>query len=185
VIEGARIDTSTPGVHSFTVIAKDGAGNATSMTRTYRVGLAHAKYQPDVLIKRYVGGSFVCGNVYGTASRQHVTESIAAVGGSARALVRVQNDGNRDDRMTIHAPAGTSTFHVAYYLGNRNITAQVTAGTYRTASLSPGRFVTLRIKVTRTAAARPGQETIVRLTAVSGKDAAKHDVVAAIIHAIR
>jgi hypothetical protein len=183
--EGARINTATPGVHTFSVVAKDGAGNVTTVTRTYHVGLAPPKYQPDASVKPYTGGTYLGGNTYGTASRQHVNQSIATAGGSARALVRLQNDGNRMDRMRIRGTAGTATFQVAYFSAGRDVTRAVVAGTYQTASLLPGRFVTLRIRVTRTAAAQPGDEAVVRLTATSVTATTKHDEVATIVHAIR
>jgi 6-phosphogluconolactonase len=37
VPDGERLDTSTPGAHAFTVVARDGAGNETTVTNSYTV----------------------------------------------------------------------------------------------------------------------------------------------------
>jgi hypothetical protein len=184
VAEGSRIDTATSGTHSFTVVAKDGAGNTTTVTRTYHVGLAPARYQPDAMVKRPSAAKYVGGNVYGTAAKQHISESIARAGKFAQALVRVQNDSNRTDQITIDGSAGTSRFKVAYFDGDRNITKQVVAGTYETPSLAPGHAFALRVKVTRTAKAKPGTSLKVKVLVTSVHSPTKHDAVATVIRAI-
>lgn len=183
VAEGSRIDTSTPGTHTFTVVAKDGAGNTTTVTRTYHVGQAPARYQPDTLIKRSAGTAFIGGNIYGSTARQRVSESIAHSGKSAVSDIRVQNDGNRTDRFTVKGTAGTRKFTVAYFAGAKNVTKQVLKGTYTTPSLAPAAEVRLRVTVTRTGKASHGDVRTVTLTAASVHSRAKHDSVAAVVRA--
>jgi YVTN family beta-propeller protein len=51
VPDGAALDTSTPGTFSFTVVARDGAGNETTVTHSYTV----VAKQPDVAFEGFVG----------------------------------------------------------------------------------------------------------------------------------
>jgi hypothetical protein len=185
VVEGGAIDTSTPGVHTFTVVATDGAGNTTSVTRTYHVGPAPVPYRPDALIKRPSAAAYVGGNIYGGIANQHITESIAHTGKAALARARFQNDGSNTDQITITGTAGTARFRVSYFAGTTNVTARVIAGTYRTPNLAHGQSFTLRIKVTRTAAANVGDARTVKLTGRSVHDPALHDAVATIVRAVR
>jgi hypothetical protein len=185
VAEGARINTSTPGTHTFTVVAKDGAGNTTTVTRTYRVG--PAPYQPDAQIKTAGSGAFTGNNVYAYAgvAKQDVTQSIAKTGRSVVALARFQNDGTRTDRITIRGTTGTAKFQVSYFAGSTNVTKRVTAGTYKTPSLATGKTFSLRVRVTRTANAKPGVSRTVRLSATSVHDPVMHDAVSTVVRAIR
>jgi hypothetical protein len=185
VVEGGQIDTSTPGRHNFTVVATDGAGNTTTLTRTYTVGVPPASYQPDGLIKRIPGGRYVGGNVYGGISKQRIKESIAKSGHVALAEAKFQNDGNRVDRITITGSAGTAKFAVVYLVNGVNVTSQVVAGTYKTPSLEPGQAIQMRIRVTRTNAAKVGNSRTVKLSAKSLTAPAKHDSVATTIRATK
>jgi hypothetical protein len=179
-VEGAPIDTSTPGIHTFTVVAKDGAGNTTTVSRTYHVG----RYQPDALIKKLPKGHYVGGNVYGPIASQQIKESIARSGKSALARARLQNDGTVADRLSIKGSAGTAKFRISYFAGGRNVTSKVTAGTYKTPSLAPGASFTLRVKVTRTTAANVGNSKTVKVAARSLNQPSRHDAVATIVRAI-
>jgi hypothetical protein len=185
VAEGGVIDTATPGTHTFTVVAKDGAGNTTTVTRTYHVGQPPAHYQPDALLKSSTATVFIGGNVYGSAASQSVSETVARAGQSAVSEVRVQNDGNRNDRFAVKGSAGNRKFTVAYFAGAKNITKQVLNGSYTTPSLAPGAEFRLRVKVTRTGKAQRGDVRTVMLTASSVHGPTKHDSVAAIVRAVR
>lgn len=183
VTEGAAIDTTTSGSHTFTVVGKDGAGNTTTVTRTYHV--VSSPYRPDALIKRLPGGAYVGGRIEGGISAQQVKESIARSGKSASARARFENVGSLGDRIEIVGTAGTKKFRVAYFAGNVNVTKKVTAGTYKTPSLAPGKSFVLLVKVTRTTLAKVGNSKTVKLSATSVHDAARHDAVATIVRAVR
>jgi Arylsulfotransferase (ASST) len=182
---GAAIDTSTVGRHSYTVVAKDGAGNTRTVVRRYTVTAGSTHFQPDAQIKAGAAGRFVGGNVYGGPQRQHIRQSIGHAGRSKGSRVRFQNDGSTVDRITIKGTAGHMNFHVRYFVGGRNVTRQVTGGTYRTPVLAPGRTQLMRITVTRTRAARPHRSRTVTLTGTSVDDPARHDAVATIVRATR
>jgi Arylsulfotransferase (ASST) len=180
-VEGQPIDTATPGIHTFSVTAKDGAGNTTTTTRTYHVGT----YQPDAQIKVASGTQYLGGNIYRSIVKQRIHQTIAASGKTAIAKARFQNDGTKADRISILGTAGTARFLVSYFAGSRNVTARVIAGTYKTPSLAPGETFTLRVRVTRSAAAKPGEVRTVKLTGRSAHDSARHDAVATIVRALR
>jgi hypothetical protein len=182
-VYGAPIDTSTVGRHSYVVVAKDGARNSTSSVRHYQVTRGSARFRPDALIKPRSGGKYVGGNVYGGSHRQHIRQSISRSGRSVRARLRIQNDGNRPDRMTIRGTSGNRQFQVAYFVGTHSVSRQVRAGMYQTAVLAPGTTVRLTILVTRRPAATPRSSTTVRLSATSGDDPATRDAVATIVRA--
>jgi hypothetical protein len=182
VTEGAAINTSALGTHTFTVTAKDGAGNTTKVKRTYTI--VGSKYQPDAMIKKLPGGSYVGSNVLGGINHQQVKESIRAAGQSVDARVRLVNRGSKADRLVLSGTAGTSKFAIRYFVGATNVTKTVTAGTYKTPRLAPGRSLTLRLEVTRTTHAKVGDTRIVKLTATSHADAVRHDTVAAVVRAI-
>jgi hypothetical protein len=66
-------------------------------------------------------------------------QSVAITSSKANAVTgyfAVDNDGAVDDTFKVQASAGNSNFAVSYFHGADNVTAQVTAGTFETASLS-------------------------------------------------
>jgi len=66
-------------------------------------------------------------------------QSVAITSSKANAVTgyfAVDNDGAVDDIFKVQASAGNSNFAVSYFQGADNVTAQVVAGTFETASLS-------------------------------------------------
>jgi uncharacterized repeat protein (TIGR02543 family) len=66
-------------------------------------------------------------------------QSVAITSSKANAVTgyfAVDNDGSVDDTFKVQASAGNSNFAVSYFQGADNVTAQVVAGTFTTASLS-------------------------------------------------
>ena len=59
------------------------------------------------------------------------------------------------------------------------------AGTWLTPALAPGRYVDLKVTVTRRGAARPGDSRIVKVLATSAHDASRRDAVATVVRATR
>jgi hypothetical protein len=177
---GTRLDTTTPGTHTFTVRATDRSGNVTSVTRTYHVGV-----QPDGLIQRSPDGRQVGDDIYGGSVTQGVRQPISGGARSATAIVRFENDGIHPDRITVHGTAGSRTFRVRYFAAGVEVTARVTAGTYRTPSLMPGQASRLRVKVIRTGAARVGDQRIFRIRGTSVDDVRRWDGVRTLVHATR
>jgi hypothetical protein len=182
VTEGASIDTSSSGLHTFSVVATDGAGNTTTVKRTYHV--VGSPYRPDATIKA-PGGKLVGGAVYGGISKQQVHESISHPGASVHATIGLRNRGSVADRIVLSGSAGTSKFTVKYFVGKTNITKRVTAGTYRTPSLAPGERFSLSVTITRTTHAKHGNTKQVKMSARSIHDSGAVDSVATIVKATR
>ncbi len=96
--------------------------------------------------------------------------------------VRIQNDGNASDNMTVTGTAGNTNFTVAYYdaaTGGNNITSSVTGSGWTTGSLAVGATREIRLEVTPAASATPGSTYDVLVTSRSGLDANKRDAVSA------
>jgi hypothetical protein len=173
--------SKTPGPHTFTVQATDGIGNTTSRSVHYVVRPA---FQPDSRIRK-PGGPWRGENVYGGYSKQATTFSVARAGTSRIAQVSVQNDGAGSDRFRLIGAAGTPAFPISYFHGTTDVTARVVAGTLRTPMLARGDSYAMRIVVKRSTRASVGSQRVARLQAVSVNLSGRHDVVAAIIRAIR
>lgn len=182
-VSGGLLDTSTVGRHRYQVVAKDGAGNMTTVTRTYQVSAGSHRFAPDALIKPRSGARYTGGNVYGSSRHQHIRQHITRRGGSAHARVELQNDGSVADRITVRGTAGTRRFRVRYLDGSRNVTRAVVDGAYRTRRLAPGGLAALRVEVIRTGLARVRDSLTVRLTGTSTDDPLRHDAVATVVRA--
>jgi hypothetical protein len=178
---GGLLDTSTPGTHSFTARATDGAGNVTRVTRTYTVT---PRYQPDLAIRKG-RGAWVGNDVYGSSLDQRIRQEIRLDGRTARATVRLDNDGKRIDRFVVTGVGGGKKFRVSYFRGTENVTGRVVAGTLRTRWLRPDETVQLRVVVRRLRAADPGDQIAVRVHAVSGERPRIGDSVATVVRATR
>ena len=72
-------------------------------------------------------------------------------------------------------------FKVAYLAGGRSVTSAVTAGSYRTGLLAPGRSAYLSIKVTRARSARRGSGRTFEVRSTSASQSTARDTVAAIV----
>ena len=147
-----RLDTSTGGRHTFRVVAIDGAGNRTTRDVGYSVA---PLFRPDALI-RGAGGAWLGGNVYSSPARQTLRRLFPRDGAVRTAVVRLQNDGVRADRLQVRATPGNRKFRVTYLLSGRNVTASAVAGDLRTAALAPGRSVDLVVRVARLRPASAG-----------------------------
>lgn len=68
-------------------------------------------------------------------------------GEDVTAFIRVRNAGMARDAVLVDGCASASGFAVRYVRGEIDVSAEVLAGTYRTADLAPGRSTTLRLEV--------------------------------------
>ena len=175
-LTGGHLDTAAPGSHTWSVTARDGAGNAASVTRRYTVAAAGVRVRPDAAI-RLPGAAWTGNDVYGGPTRQTVRRHLTR-GGTVLAVVRLQNDGSTADRLRVRGTAGSRAFRVTYRAGGRDVSRAVQRGTYRTARLAPGRSVLVRVRVTATRAARAGAQRTVRVRAFSSVRPSLVDVVA-------
>jgi hypothetical protein len=161
------LDTSTVGRHSFTVTATDGAGNETTVTRTYLVA-----DRPDAAI-RGTSGDWVGTDVRGGWRGQQVVEQLQRTGATRDAVVRVRNLSADAQRVRFDGVAGNARFGVRYVVDGRNVTRQVVQGSYRSSAIAPGSTTQIRVEVTRTRRARPGDQRafVIRTSTRDGGDA--------------
>ncbi|MET0837231.1 MAG: aryl-sulfate sulfotransferase [Marmoricola sp.] len=182
--QGPRtLPTRSPGRHTFTARATDGDGNTSTISRSYTVAQPPPAYRVDGVVRR-AGAGWVGNNVYGSYLRQRVTQTVRRDGATATSSVRVQNEGNRPDTISVRGTGGTSRFSVTYYAGRTNVTARVRAGTWRP-TLAAGRYVDLRLVVKRLGPASPGHLVQAVVSMVSGGNSRARDAVASVVRATR
>jgi hypothetical protein len=154
---GGLLDTSTPGPHTLRLVATDGAGNTTTVTRSYTVD---ASYQP-----RWAKGA-----VRRTLEGQRVGTR-----------VRLVNDGTYADRFALEGTGANAGFTVTYQVGHKDVTRAVRRGRFRTEVLQPGESLVLRVVVARTDRTRPGAHRSFKVLATSVADSARRDAVRVVV----
>jgi hypothetical protein len=94
-------------------------------------------------------------DVYSPAAQSVAITSLKA--NAVSGFFAVDNDGPLDDTFKVQASAGNPNFAVSYFQGTTNVTAQVIAGTFTTASLADGdAAVSFRAAVT------PNKKTLIK-----------------------
>ena len=175
--EASFVDT-TPGNHTFTVTATDGAGNQDVRVVHYQVD---AISRPDGRVRSSTG-RLVGDDVYGGSADQRVTVRLPGRG-AVRTQVTVQNDGVQPDRLTLRGTAGSARFGVVYRHDGVDVTRQVVRGTLHTGTLGPGLTYALTVVTRRTSRAAVGDERAFNLRATSLLGAGRHDAVAVVARA--
>ena len=178
-----RIDTRAPGRHTFVASATDGAGNTTSVTRSYTVAAAPFS-RPDTLVRRAAPRAWVGDGVVGSYRSEHVTARIAKRWHKAYAIVRVQAEGNRSDTYRLTGVRSTRAFSVRYALGGADVTSAFTSGGWRR-TLRPGQSVDVVVTVTRLPAARRRATVAAVVRAYSGLDWHRSDLAGMTVRAAR
>lgn len=172
VADGQPIDTSTAGVHDFTVDAADHAGNTASVTHQYTV----ADAQPDGAIR--TGTMALAGDgVFNTTGRGQRASGSAARGRTITFSVRVQNDAPFADVVRVRGAGSAGQYGVTYWLGQTDVTSQVVAGTFTSASIPANQSVTLKVKVKVKSGATVGSSITGKVTLTSAGDATRQDTV--------
>jgi hypothetical protein len=156
---GDRLDTSAPGAHTLHLTATDGAGNTTTVTRSYTVT---ASYQPG----------WTHNQVHAALRGHRVTTKVTLV-----------NRGTYADAFTLGGTRGNRALVVHYELGHRDVTMQVVHGTMRTALVQPGRQVVLRVVVARTDRTRHGAKRTFKVLASSVADPSRSVATAVVVRA--
>jgi len=165
--DAPAVDTGTPGTHSITVTATDGAGNQTKVVRTYQVQAAPTPTpspttptptpqpakaaRPDAWIK-LPGGTFKGKDRFG--SKGQTVRATARPGRRVVAVVRVQNDGEQPGRFTVTKPASTHDLAVSL---------RIPGGGLRSPRLEPGETWTFRVRIQVRAGAEKGDRAPVRI----------------------
>jgi hypothetical protein len=156
---------------------------------SYRVSLVEYDVRapllrPDGMIRKANGSTWRGADIYGAVTRQSVRQR-ARRGSEARSSWRVQNDGERHERLRLVGPGSSSRWKVRYAVGGTDVTRAVVAGRYRTGVLAPGQRLKVRVTVTPTRRARVGADRVFTLRAISTASSTAIDRVATRVTARR
>jgi hypothetical protein len=165
VAHGQALDTSTPGSHSVTVTATDGAGRTTTVSREYVVRPAS---RPDASVK-VPGTPYVGTGVVGVARDQRVHVRATKPGGTVKLVVRLTNRGARADRMSFQVEGSSAWFRV--------IGRHAEGGT--SPVLAPDESWTFVVRVRRREVTGPGRAFVLRVPVRSTNDGSRRDAVSA------
>ncbi|WP_370619332.1 aryl-sulfate sulfotransferase [Mumia qirimensis] len=186
-LDGTRLDTRTPGTRQVRVTATDGAGNSTTVARSYVVRPTAAAVpqvrRPDVAVRAAGTATYRGVGTIGSARAQTVAGTIRRRGASRTFVVRITNRGNRAERFTVEGTKGTKRFPAKYRVAGANRTTKIVRGAYRTPVLLPGRSITLKIVVRRSASTPAGARRTFKIRATSTAQASARDTVAAVVRA--
>lgn len=179
------IATSTPGTHTYTVTAIDGAGNTTTVDRSYTVVAptppvtdpppAPAPGRPDIAAKA-AGTSYVGAGRYDWSGKHVLGVKLPRSGAQRVARVRVTNRGMSPARFSLERTPSSRKFRAS-------LTA--TGGVRRSPLLAPGKSWVVTVRVTRTGAARVGDTRGFRIRVRSTTSPALRDAVVVRVRATR
>jgi len=133
----------------------------------------------DTQIKTGAGGAFVGSNVYTADGAGQARTATVARGSSATFYLKIQNDGDDVDDLTVTGQRSLPTADVRYFAGNTDVSSRVKAGTFRTGGLAPGASTSLRMVITAASNGPPATTVIRRVRATSANDPAAVDAVRA------
>ena len=135
-------------------------------------------FRPDAQLQLGTG-AFVGDSAYNTSGAGQARSATVPNRGTATFTLRVQNDGNVADDITVKGLGSTSRFTVTYKDGPVDITAAVVAGTHTLDGLLPGALHDLTVTI-KAKNGTPVNTVINRLvTVTSAGDPAQKDAVKA------
>jgi len=138
--------------------------------------IATPMYQPDLSIANFGMSNWAGKSTINTSATDSVSATVAT-GHVAKFKVRVHNTGNVSDAILLHGTGTTSGFTITYLDGGKNVTAAVTAGTYKVRLPANGKR-TIIVKI-RPSIATSGAQQNCTLHAQSQHDSSKVDTVSA------
>jgi hypothetical protein len=139
--------------------------------------------RPDGRIRRKGKDPVAGDNIYNTTGVNQTKTVEAAPGESHTFLIRVQNDGDGDDRITVDGCGTARGFRVRYLegpagvLGSKNVTSTVVAGTFTLPATFPSEIAALRLRMTVTYASTPGATRSCKVLLSSAQRPAAADAV--------
>jgi hypothetical protein len=170
---------------SFTATSFAGGTNYTVNHHAGDVQLvaqsSSAVRKPDGWIRIAPSGAYVGNNVYNTTAKNQSKSKSSARNTTVIFDINIQNDGNAADSFKVSGLASKAGYTVQYLSGATDITAQVGAGTYTTASLGAGQSAVISVKVTVNSNAAAGSKVARVVTLSSVGQAAKKDAVKFIV----
>ncbi|HXH78828.1 arylsulfotransferase family protein [Nocardioides sp.] len=167
---GRRLDTTTPGHHTWQVVARDGSGRRTTVTRTYTVVAPApaptpaipavppvppvpavpptlAGPRPDLAV-RPARGSWVGSRAY-SPTRQVAKVDLPRAPGTRVVVLRLTNRGETRGRLWLRGSdtVANGAVVVSYRSDGKDRTRAVSRG-WRTPALAPGQSVRIRAQIT-------------------------------------
>ena len=135
--------------------------------------------QPDAKIGKSSTGSFVGNGIYsGTAAGESLSVTVTR-GKKGTLYLEFENDGLVNDSYRLHATGGATGFTPTYTVAGTNVTSQIKAGTYVTATIPPAGTVTVKLVVGVAISAGSSASFLVKAT----ESGVKADAVKAVIKA--
>jgi hypothetical protein len=122
---------------------------------------------PDALVSKAATRGFRGNDVYNLTGAGQRRSAKAAPNRTRRFHVRLQNDGDSQDRLRLKGCKSTPRFRARYSSGGEDVTAPVRNGKFTTAPLAPGAVTSVRVDIRVRAAALPGDERSCKVRARS------------------
>jgi hypothetical protein len=157
-----HLQTVTAGVHTWTAVGTDGAGNTTTVTRHYTVRAAVRA--ADGSVRRASSTTWMGGGIHGPSTNQTITQRIRRRH-QATSYWKICNAGERSDLLQVRGTAGGPRMPVRYWIGSRDLTTAVVNGTLLTSALAPGKCVVVRVVTSVTSTAKSGSSRTFTLSA--------------------
>ena len=144
-------------------------------------GAVAPAHQPDAMI-RIASKTFKGSNVYNHTGVHQRVRTNMAWGAAIVFQIEVQNDGTTPDAFRVRGPGSRHHLRARYRdAAGHRITHAVVAGTYRTATLGPGRATRIRLKVALSASTPMARRAVWRIVAKSVADPLRRDAVKAVV----
>jgi len=168
---------SASGTATISGIASFNGANLTiTGSNTIRIS---GTYQPDLLVCNYGEATYAGAGVINLDGTNQTKSQSIANGVLATYLLRVKNTGNSPDTFTLSATGGGAGWKVQYVdqSTGADITKTITATGWKTITLAAGAWLTYTIHVTPDSTVIGGTLNTLQITAVSGNDSTKKDLV--------
>ncbi|MEW6026496.1 MAG: hypothetical protein AB1599_04285, partial [Planctomycetota bacterium] len=136
-----------------TIYVKSIAANNPSQSDTVKAGIrTNIMYRADNGISSAAGGPYADLTITSTDGTNQTVQQNTSSGGTVTYYIRIENDGNTDDTLSVTGMAGTADWAVTYYdnqSGGSNITGQVTGSGWSYGPMSPVGYAPAQYKIIR------------------------------------
>lgn len=141
--------------------------------------------QPDQTIRAQTPLTFVGSRVYNTTGAGQARTTPTRRGATATFLVRTANTGARTSRFTLRGPTSPPGFQVRYLADGRDVTRQITEGTFRTPRVEPQGHHDLTIQITVNPTTPTGRTAAIKIRSTNPTDPTRTDTAKAKITVTR
>jgi uncharacterized protein YkwD len=135
--------------------------------------------RPDALIRTPSQRAYSGDGIYNTTGAGQSRSAVIGQRGLTRFYVQVQNDSRSNDDIRVVGTRESAAFAVRYFLGSRQVSPLVKAGTLTFSGMAPGATRALTVEVEAKAGAPLGSSRRVVVSARSAADGSVRDNVVA------